>query len=165
MSNKKEDWITALELVPHPEGGFYKETYRSSVDYVVLKTEKVRSCATSIHFLLGSSDVSHFHEIQSDEIWNYHAGAGCVVHVFDTKGNYFSKTLGVDFDKGEVLQFVVPAGCIFASESKGDYSLVGCVVVPGFDFEDFRLYTTSELGARYPDKMQLIERFTKEKYS
>ena len=164
MNKCKQDWIEALQLSAHPEGGYFKETYRSTEDHQVLDSGDSRSCGTSIYFLLGKGDVSHFHKIKSDELWNYHTGDSCVIHVFDTNGIYYQQVLGTEFDQGEVLQFIVPAGCVFASESTGDYSLVGCVVVPGFDFQDFKLFTTKELGVEYPDKMDLIKKFTKEKY-
>lgn len=148
-----------LALVKHPEGGFYAENYRSAQQI------GNRSLATSIHFLLTEGDRSHFHVIQSDELWYFHEGAPCIIHAFDLDGRYIKFDLGLDIDRGQQPMIKIPAGYIFGSESSGDYSLVSCMVAPGFDFQDFKLFTTSELLQRIEGEDELIRKFTKDNYS
>lgn len=156
--------VKELELLAHPEGGYYKEVYRSDQSFIPAEIGSSRCYATSILFLLGAKDVSHFHSIKSDEIWYYHAGDPCLIHVLLPNGKLLTHALGSDIQKGQVLQVMVPAGAIFASESSGVYSLVGCMVAPGFDFQDFNLFTTFQLVDQYPQHRELIKKFTKEKY-
>ena len=160
----KKNLIDMLGLVPHPEGGYYKEVYRSEGEFTPLEINQSRNYLTSIFFLLEAGSVSHFHVIKSDELWYYHAGAPCLVHLITPKGEYHQIKLGLHLDHGETPFGVVPAGTIFGSESMGEFSLVSCAVAPGFDFEDFKLFTTAELIARYPAHEKLIRKFTKEKY-
>lgn len=164
MLSESKDWVNNLQMQKHPEGGFYKEIYRSTNQFTPKEIGDCRNYATSILFLLNKGDVSHFHQIKSDEIWYYHTGASCLIHVINVNGELITYKLGLDFQNGEVLQLVVPAGCIFASESSGDYSLVGCMVSPGFDFSDFKLFTTKELVNLYVHHEKIIKKFTKEKY-
>lgn len=164
MIKTKEEWVRSLDMTAHPEGGWFKETYRSKNEFIPSEIGKSRNYSTSIVFLLGTDDVSHFHKIKSDELWCYHAGSACVIHTINSDGVVKSVKLGTNIEQGEQLQYVVPAGVIFGSESSGEYSLVGCVVSPGFDFQDFKLYETEELKQLVKGNEKLIEKFTKEKY-
>lgn len=157
-------WIENLDMISHPEGGYYKESYRSSVEFDPKGFPGKRNYSTSIYFLLEDGNVSHFHRIKSDEIWYYHAGHPLTVFVIHPNGKLEEINIGPNIHKGEVLQAVVPAGCIFGSTSLNEYSLVGCMVSPGFDFQDFELFTTSQLTAIYPQHVELIKRLTKENY-
>ena len=159
----KEQWVDELSLMPHPEGGFYKETYRAEdqLDLNAIYPNRYgkRSLSTGIYFLLDKSNFSAFHRIKSDEMWHFYDGDPLVVHMIDDEGNYTSQTIGRDINNGEKLQFVVKGGLWFASEVKngGEYSLVGCTVSFGFDFQDFEL-ADSRLIEKFPQNELLINR-------
>ncbi len=163
MKNAKY-WVENLDLLPHPEGGFYKEVYRSSEFFQPHGFDGERNYSTSIYFLLEKGNVSHFHRIKSDEIWYYHGGDALSVFVIHKSGELEELKIGPNPDQGEVLQAVVPAGTIFGSKSSGAYSLVGCMVSPGFDFKDFELFKTSQLLEEYPSHHQIIKELSKEQY-
>lgn len=159
--------VEQLELLPHPEGGFYKETYRSSQ---LISKEALhgfsgdRNFCTSIYFLLTSANFSAFHRIKQDEIWHFYKGSPLLVHVIDQQGNYTCHEVGMDLVKGQCPQLTVPAGCWFASSVKepDSYSFVGCTVAPGFDFEDFELARRSDLIAEFPQHAIIINELTRE---
>lgn len=163
MKNAKY-WVGNLDLLPHPEGGFYKEVYRSSESFLPKNFDGERNYSTSIYFLLEKGNVSHFHRIKSDEIWYYHGGDALSVFVIHKNGRLEELKIGPNPDQGEVLQAVVPAGTIFGSKSSGAYSLIGCMVSPGFDFKDFKLFKTSQLLEEYPSHHQIIKELSKEQY-
>jgi predicted cupin superfamily sugar epimerase len=161
-------WIDKLQLEPHPEGGYFRQTYRSEV---VIAREGLpagfsgpRAVSTAIYFLLEGKDFSAFHRLRSDEVWHFYAGDPLVVHVLEPEGNYFRILLGRDLEAGQVLQGVVRAGCWFGSHVAdwNSFSLVGCTVSPGFDFADFEMGKREELVALYPPHRELIERLTRE---
>jgi len=156
--------IDYLQLNPHPEGGFYKETYRSQG---LIPKEALpssfggnRHYATAIYFLLQAGDFSAFHRIMSDECWHFYEGGPLLIHVIDSNGNYSCVRLGKHLRQGESFQFVVPAGAWFASEPADEtaFSLVGCTVAPGFDFADFEMGKSSELVENYPQHKDLLQR-------
>ena len=161
-----QDLINQYQLLPHPEGGYYKETYRSTehIPHAALAQHfsGSRSFSTAIYFLLLKDLFSAFHRIQSDECWHFYEGASLHVHVLHLNGNYELISLGRNSAKGEVYQAIVPAGAWFASESIGEYSFVGCTVAPGFDFADFELARAANLKADYPDHEKLIERLCRQ---
>lgn len=150
-------WIKKLGLLPHPEGGYYRETYRA-----VEKINDDRSVCTAIYFLLESKQFSAFHRIQSDEMWHFYLGSSLTVHYFDLQNKLQSICLGPHPDKGEVFQAVVPARCWFASEvtEPNSFALVGCTVSPGFDFKDFELARREELSRQFPAHHAMISRLT-----
>jgi len=165
--HKAEFWIEQLQLLPHPEGGFYRETYRSGGAYPFEATScfgDARSWATSIYYLLRGNDCSKLHRIHSDELWFYHAGGPMTVYVFPEIGEPSSFTLGLKPDKGQVLQETVAAESWFGAcceESVDDnYTLVSCVVAPGFDFRDFAFADKNELLATFPNHAKNIERLS-----
>lgn len=166
MKETIERIISRLELKPHPEGGYFRETYRSTeeIDTKNLGADYSgkRNYSTCIYFLLTSDAFSAFHRIKQDEIWHFYDGSPIHLHVITQDGDHTEYTIGRDFDKGETPQLVVPGGCWFASEviDPSSYSLVGCTVSPGFDFRDFELESREELTARYPHKAELISRLT-----
>ncbi len=157
MTQEIELLIEKLELLPHPEGGFYKETYRSNETIA----SGNRQLMTSIYFLLTSNNVSKFHRIKSDEIWFFHSGSPLIVHVLDEKG-HTENLVGLDIQKGELPQFMVPKNTIFGSSVRGEnsYSLVSCVVAPGFDFADFELFTKEDLLPLFPLQEEIIAQLT-----
>ena len=160
----QEDYIKELELQKHPEGGFFKETYRSSLTISMNGFEGDRNFLTSIYFLLEANQVSHFHRIKSDELWYFHGGSPCRVHQIDVNGNHSYFDLGIDLHGNQRPFTFVPSGNIFGAEPLGTFTLVSCAVAPGFDFQDFTLLTTPELMRLYPKHEQLIKKFSKEKY-
>ncbi|WP_082232188.1 cupin domain-containing protein [Halobacillus massiliensis] len=153
-----KDLIDHLGLIPHPEGGFYKQTYHSTLGTNTPRGQ--RSLYTSIYFLLRSEDVSHFHRLQSDELWYYHGGSTLTVHMITPEGEYKQIKLGLNVARGEVPQFVVPRYTIFGSsvDEEDTFSFVGCMVSPGFDFKDFELFDKQELLDKYPEHRDVIER-------
>ncbi|RJQ58822.1 MAG: cupin domain-containing protein [Stygiobacter sp.] len=156
-----------LGLLPHPEGGYFKEIYRA--EEKIGKPELPerfsgdRNFSTSIYFMLSGNDKSHFHRIKSDEIWHFYSGTALLLHQIDTDGNYSSIKIGNDILAGETPQAIIPHGNWFAAEvdDKNSYALVGCTVSPGFDFSDFELATQKELCEKYPKYSELIKVFTK----
>jgi predicted cupin superfamily sugar epimerase len=160
-------WIEKLGLEPHPEGGYFRQTYRSEIVIArkALPAEftGARVVSTAIYFLLDGKNFSAFHRLRSDEVWHFYVGEVLIVHVIDLAGRYSSIRLGRDPDAGEVLQAVVPAGCWFASHVADwkAFAVVGCTVAPGFDFEDFEMGKRVELAARYPLQREVIERLTR----
>ncbi len=168
MVNKEIERIAKqLDLLPHPEGGYYKELYRSqgviAQDAMPTGFKGPRNFCTSIYFLLTSENFSAFHRIQQDEIWHFYEGSPLTVHVIDLEGNYRAHKVGMDLSKGLQPQLVVPAGCWFASsvETKDGFSFVGCTVAPGFDFEDFELANRTSLSNEYPQHREIIKRLTR----
>jgi predicted cupin superfamily sugar epimerase len=158
--------IEQLGLVEHPEGGWYRETYRSGdmIQKSALPTRFSgdRAACTAIYFLLRHGDISALHRIRSDELWHFYAGAPLIIHVLPPDGTYYSLLLGSAIANGEAFQAAVPAGCWFGAEVSGDgYALVGCTVAPGFDFTDFEMATRGELLALYPAQAELITRLTR----
>jgi len=158
--------IDELGLLPHPEGGWYKEVYRASEEIGAAGLPErfggARSFSTSIYFLLAGDNFSAFHRIKSDELWHIYAGDGLTIHVIAPNGDYEGINLGNRLEAGETFQAVVPAGSWFASEpNDGGYALVGCTVAPGFDFADFELAERDSLQQQFPEHRELIERLTR----
>lgn len=162
--NTAHYWVSKLGLLPHPEGGYYKRTFRSteqvSDQELTVQFEGTRKLYTSIYFLLTSNDVSHFHRLKSDELWYYHAGSPLTIHIIHENGSYEEIKLGMDLDNGEVPQALVPKNSIFGSSvmEEDTCSLVGCMVSPGFEFEDFELFTQAELIKKHPQHKEIIMR-------
>jgi predicted cupin superfamily sugar epimerase len=160
-------WIEKLQLEEHPEGGYFRQTYRSEVsiaqEALPAGFAGARAASTAIYFLLEGENFSAFHRLRSDEVWHFYAGDPLVVHVIEPEGNYSSILLGCDLEAGQVLQGVVRAGCWFASHVAdwNSFSVVGCTVAPGFEFDDFELGKRAELVATYPQHRELIQRLTR----
>ena len=133
--NSAETLISTLELAPHPEGGWYRETWRSGVT-----DANGRPSGTAILFLLCAQERSHWHRVDADEIWHFHAGAPLNMRLSpDKAGPAREHVLGPDPGAGQTPQLVVPANHWQSAESTGDWTLVGCTVSPGFLFEGFEL--------------------------
>ena len=157
--------IEHYRLQPHPEGGYYVQTYRSSEllheECLPIRYPGERCFSTAILFLLGGRDFSAFHRIKSDELWHFHAGSPLNIYVISPEGAFSMVTLGAGFDQGQEFQAVVKAGNWFASapvDPEG-YSFVGCTVSPGFEFDDFEMANAAELSAQYPEHRDLIHKF------
>jgi predicted cupin superfamily sugar epimerase len=160
------EWIEALQLERHPEGGYYRQTYVSPD--VLLQTSLPnrfkgnRAASTAIYFLLSGSDFSALHRIQSDEIWHFYAGTGVLLHIIHPDGHYEMIRLGPDIRSGQTFQAVAPFGSWFGAclEKPEGFALVGCTVAPGFDFSDFELADREELTRAYPQHTTLIHQLT-----
>ncbi len=161
-----EYWINKLGLKAHPEGGYYYETFAATeyIDLAALPDRYGgnRKHYTSIYFLLENGQVSHFHRIKSDEIWAFHYGEPLNIHVIDSSGNYQVLKLGLNIEKGESPQHIVPAGSWFGASLAiaTGYSLVTCFVAPGFDFNDFELANRDNLVKAFPDYQMIIKKLT-----
>ena len=125
--------IARLELKPHPEGGYYRETFRDS------RTDAGgRARSTAIYFLLARGERAHWHRIGAVEIWHYYAGSTLTLRIADDDGQW-SFRLGSNLAAGEQPQAIVPPHTWQSAESTGDWTLVGCTVAPAFDFATFEL--------------------------
>lgn len=157
MKSKIQAIVEKFNMIKHPEGGYYSETYRSAI-----KTSgETHNICTSIYFLLPSEDVSKFHRIKSDELWFFHSGSPLIVHTLDNSGHK-ETIIGNDIEAGQIPQFLVPGNTIFGSSvlEEDSYSLVSCVCAPGFEFSEFELFSTEELLVDFPDFNAIIQKMT-----
>ena len=163
MIDRIKQLIDKLELYPHPEGGFYREVYRSEgvikADCLEPEMSNERSYSTCIYYLLSSSDFSAFHRIKQDELWHHYEGSSLRIHILLPDGSYNYRDLGNDLDNDQHPMVMVPAKAWFAAEvmQKDSYTLCGCTVAPGFDFADFELANKEELKSQYPNNKKLID--------
>lgn len=167
VKNTADYWIEKLEMIQHPEGGYFKETFRADEKTVAAQLPErystERCISTSIYFLLTTESVSNFHRLNSDEIWHFHNGGAARIHMISPDGVYGYKDIGTSLEDGQQLQVIIPRHSWFAAEViSEDYILVGCTVAPGFEFEDFELAQRTELSDEHPELSSLIERFTTE---
>lgn len=158
--------IEKLELQPHPEGGYFKEVYRSDE---IIKTSGLperftgdRNFGTSIYYLLEKEQFSSFHKLKSDETWHFYYGSPLLLHIINENGNYNRINLGNGLSENELFQYTVLRNCWFAAEvtDKNSFSLIGATVAPGFDFSDFEIGTSEELISKFPEQKELIKRLT-----
>ena len=160
--------IETLGLQPHPEGGYFKETYRSEeiIPQGVLPKdfEGSRNYCTSIYYLLQSGDFSAFHKIRQDEIWHFYIGSPIELYMISEAGHLTKVRVGNDIVNGQIPQFIVPKNHWFAATvaEKDSFSLIGCTVSPGFDFKDFTLATREELVEMFPQHQDIIKTFTRQ---
>ena len=151
--------IRTLALEPHPEGGFYRQTFRSA--RTVETPWGPRAASTNIYYLLPAGGLAALHVVRSDETWHHYAGAPVTVHLIDGDGAS-AYTLGGDVVAGQVPQVVIPAGVYQATVGSPDgWALCGCTVAPGFDFADWELPSREKLNARFPQHGQLIATLTR----
>ncbi len=156
--------VELLGLQPHPEGGYYSETYRSKTIFEHGDVfPATRNHSTAIYYLLENTDFSTFHRIKSDELWHHYLGQSFLISVIHEDGRFEEILLGKNLQHGEKLQAMVPAGAWFASElkTKAGFGLVGCTVAPGFDFQDFEIAKRDELIELYPELAQTISRLSR----
>lgn len=159
------DLIRDLQLAPHPEGGWYRETYRSEesipADSLPARYSGARSYATAIYFLLETGQFSAFHRLASDEAWFHHAGGDLEIFCIDDRGDMSVHRLGPG---AQNWQAILPRGTWFAARplEGAEFALVGCVVAPGFSFDDFELGSRAILIERYPQHAALIRALTRE---
>ena len=162
--NTIEQLVSNFNMTPHPEGGWYAETYRSAElipkSSLPSRFKGDRVYSTAIYFLLPAKSFSAFHRIQSDECWHFYEGEPLNIYMINTQGVLSVIKLGKNISAGEIFQAVVPAGCWFASmpEVEAGFSFVGCTVSPGFDFNDFELANAEKLSGKYPQHATIIKR-------
>jgi predicted cupin superfamily sugar epimerase len=156
MSGRAEALIRELGLAPHPEGGFYRELFRSRR---MVRTDDGRSerwAATTIYYLLRGTDVNRWHRVASDEIWHWYEGAPIELHLLDAQLTRARTEMLGPVGAPSAPVRVVPAGCWQAVRCTGEYTLAGCTVAPGFEFADFRLLRdlpdmAARLAQSFPD--------------
>lgn len=159
-------YIEKLNLSTHIEGGAFRETYRSELkmakEQLPPEFKGNRNVSTAIYFLLKEGQFSALHRIASDELWHFYEGDSLRVYEITSGGELITHVLGKDLEKGESFQCVVKAGSWFGSrcEVPGGFSLVGCTVAPGFDFEDFELANRQTLSEEFPQYRELIRELT-----
>jgi len=155
--------IDALHLDPHPEGGFYREMYRSEIAIKDLKGSANKSAYTSIYYLLSGKDFSAWHRIKSDETWYFHLGCDVLIYFFDENKSLKTIQVGV---ASKNLQATIPANTWFAARPLNEdaFCLVSCAVAPGFEFDDFEIaereYLLQEFGAS-TESIQMIQALTR----
>ncbi|MEM6844467.1 MAG: cupin domain-containing protein [Bacteroidota bacterium] len=159
LLTEAQQWIDRLQMQPHPEGGFYQETYKASGSIPELD----RSYSTGIYYLLLEDAFSAFHRIKSDEMWHFYAGETLEVAVLYPDGSLKVHRLGPHWEQGDRFQLVVPANHWFASRMADPttYALVGCTVAPGFDFRDFEMAKRKDLLAKFPQHQTIIRQLTR----
>ena len=151
-------WIQHLKLEPHPEGGYYKETFCSDIEVSTSSSAKIKHACTSIYYLLEGTDYSGFHRLRSDEIWYFHKGLALLIHVIGEDGIYKVHELSEEPDGS--LSIVIKAGLWFAAElkAKTDFVLVSCAVAPGFDFAEFEMAEAEKMISAYPQHTALFNK-------
>lgn len=163
MRNNAKYWIDKLGLQSHPEGGHYKEVYRS--DELIEKKalpERYsgnRAFSTSIYYLLQKGEKSAFHRIKSDETWYFHDGSELEIAIIDSTGSFSKKLLGLDIEKGCLPQLTIKHGSWFGAKTNGEFTLVGCNVAPGFDFADFEMGNFPEMLDQFPQHGNILKEF------
>ncbi|MFA6455810.1 MAG: cupin domain-containing protein [Bacteroidota bacterium] len=164
---QSKDWIESLHLLPHPEGGYYKEIYRAEGVIpqlnLPIRYSGGRSYSTAIYYLLESGDISSLHRLRSDEQWFHIDGSALSIHSIAPDGTYTQQHIGKHMENGEQPYAVVPLGSWFGGtvDKENSYSLVGCVVSPGFDFEDFELAKKELLLLQFPQHAAIIEKLSR----
>lgn len=166
MHPKAEKLIEKLQLQNHPEGGYFKETYRSE-GIIQPESENSefpagRNYSTSIYYLLDGTETSSLHRIRSDESWHFYSGTSATIHVIHPDSLYQALYLGPDLEKGQEFQHTVPAGSWFgvSVDNPNSYMLAGCTVAPGFDFKDFEMGDPYKLKQTFPEHREIIDKLS-----
>jgi len=159
MHPRAQQLIEQLQLLPHPEGGYFREVFRSELQVHSAAVNGVRSATTDIYFLLSEGQFSRWHRVAHDELWNFYEGAQLVMHQLSPDLESYKKSL-LD-QKVASFKQLVPGGFWQAAETTGAYTLVGCSVSPGFEFADFGMLkalpeTVAKINANYPELARLI---------
>lgn len=167
MNEKAKYYINKLKLISHPEGGYFREVYRSGefieIDNLQNRYKTKRAFSTSIYFLLDGKQISSFHKLNSDETWHFYDGSPVKIVIINKNGKLAEKILGKNLDQEEQIQFTIKKNNWFAAEviNKNSFSLIGCTVAPGFEFDDFQLAKREMLIKDFPEYKKLIIHFTK----
>jgi len=167
METKAEYYINKLKLFPHPEGGYYREVYRSdeyiAKDNLPERYNGDRSFSSSIYFLLKGEQVSCFHRLKSDETWHFYDGSVVKIYILANDGQISEILLGKNIENMEFHQVTIKKNNWFGAEvmDKSSFTLLGCTVSPGFDFDDFELGNRNFLLNLYPYHENTIRKLTK----
>jgi predicted cupin superfamily sugar epimerase len=160
MNEDARTVVEVLGLAPHPEGGFFRETFRAPL--AITAPQGARAASTAIYFLLPAGAFSALHRVRSDEVWHHYDGDPVELYTLRDDGAAAVVRLGRDLARGDRPQVVVPAGVWQAAVPVGDrYALCGCTVAPGFDFADFEMPSRALLSERFPDLRDLVLRLTR----
>ena len=165
--NKIQFLIDTLQLKPHPEGGYFSEIYKSNIKiekkYLSAEYSGERSLITTIYYLLNGDDFSPFHRLKSDEIWHFYSGSPLLIHIITQDGAYKTITLGNNLERKESPVIIIPRMQWYAAEikDKNSFTLAGCTVSPGFEFDDHEFAKRNEMLAQYPNHADLINRLSK----
>lgn len=164
MTQTADSIIKELDLTPHPEGGYYKEAYRSSGVIEPNSDETVypagRNFSTAIYYLLEGTDTSSFHRIRSDETWHFYCGSSATIHIIHPDALYEARYLGPDLSGGQSYQHTIPGRSWFgvSVDDPKSFMLAGCTVAPGFDFNDFEMGDPYKLKQAFPEHSSIIEK-------
>jgi uncharacterized protein len=160
---KAEYLVRKLSMEKHPEGGYFRQTYKSDRQFTLEGYDGPRSAGTAIYYLLKSGQFSAFHRMRSDEVWHFYEGSALALHIIESDGCLKTVILGKDPRKEQVFQAAVKAGNWFAASvvRSGSYSLVGCTVVPGFEYQDWEMGDRDTLLNEYPAHKKIIEKYTR----
>lgn len=160
-------WIKQLKLKQHPEGGYYREIYRSG-EFIQkrglpARYTSYRSFSTSIYYLLDGHQFSAFHRLRSDEGWHFYQGSPVELFLLFPNGKMHVVKIGPDPTQDQHFHFVIPKGVWFAAKPlvSDQFSLVGCTVAPGFDFDDFEIANPDNLARSYPQHQDIILKFSR----
>ena len=163
MNDSADFWIRELNLQPHPEGGYFREAYRSEekTEDLPERYNGARCFATSIYFLVKADKFSAFHRIKSDETWHFYSGSPLKVYILHGRNEIQEVLLGKDPFKKEVLQYTIRRGEWFAAkaEMESGFSLTGCTVAPSFEFDDFEMGEYEKLSVIFPSHTLLLKKF------
>lgn len=166
MMKEAAYWIETLRLAEHPEGGYFRRTYRAKEEilqeHLPARYSGPRVFSSAIYYLLPGDRVSAFHRLRSDEMWHFYAGSPLIIYVIEPDGRLVEKRLGNNPGRGESFQHLMEAGNWFgaAVTDPASYALVGCTVAPGFEYEDFEMARLEELTALFPEHRSLLMRLT-----
>ena len=153
-----DDIIRSLGLEKHVEGGFYKPSFQSDIDY-----DEKHLLWSSIYFLLRTGEVSHFHRLTADELWYFHGGDSLTIYMINPAGELTTAQLGMNLQAGDRPQVLVPRGYIFGATMLYEgFSLVGCMVAPGFTFADFELLPRGRLLREFPQHREIIHQLSRD---
>lgn len=148
-NERAQEVVDQLNLEPHPEGGAFREIYRSDLTCENTRGEE-RNVCTAIYFLVEGGNVTKWHKVLNDEVWHYYKGETLVLELISPEGILSRHRIGNRIEKDEVPQLVIPAHTWQRAYTTGDYTLVGCTVSPGFDFEDYEEISKEELANKFP---------------
>lgn len=158
-----QNLVKTFNLIPHPEGGYYRETYRSHSKIQTCCLDQdfpaTRNTSSAIYFMLQGENFSAFHRIKSDEIWHHYHGVTVDIHILKKDGSYECKKLGLFGGNAQPMQYVEKGDWFASSCGKPGVALLGCTVAPGFDFADFEMAQKDNLLKTYPKHREVIERF------
>lgn len=165
MQLEEQSIIDNLQLKPHPEGGFYRENYRSDIVAAGRNLPESfggkRALATSILFFLPAGEYSAFHKLKQDEVWYFHNGQQPELHFIYPDHRYEKKIMGPGLHSEEHPQVVIPAGSYFAASCPHSYALFGCLATPGFDFADLDMPPAVQLTRNFPEHESIIRKLTR----